>query len=255
MQRPTFYFIFLALPINFTFSCASHQLNVSITRTPYEHMEMKECTHHADKCRRFRRRLVLWGAAGFVIVVLLVVLLVFLILRPSKPSFVLHDITVLALSCAANSSAPGGGAALTSSFQVTVAARNPNGLIGVYYDRLVAFAAYRGQQITLRTGLPAAYQGHREVVVWSPFVSGAAVPMGPYLAETLSEDQLAGTVLLSIRLQGNVRWRVSTWVSGNYRLLVNCQAFIPIGKREAGTPTPEGDGIKYDAEHGCTVVV
>ncbi|GMG98418.1 hypothetical protein Nepgr_000258 [Nepenthes gracilis] len=40
----------------------------------------------------------------------------------------------------------------------------------VYYEKLDVYAAYRNQQITLPTLLPPTYQGHKDTVVWSPFL-------------------------------------------------------------------------------------
>lgn len=173
--------------------------------------------------------------------ILLTILIIYLVLRPTKPRFSLQDVSVSEL----NLSTPDGGLILdlnnfnpassasrqfllTSTMQVTVSSRNPNDRIGVYYDRLDVYASYKQQQITLATAIPPNYQGHNDVTVWSPNLVGISVPVSPYLCAELTQDRSAGILLLNIRLDGRVRWKVGTWISGRYHIHVNCPAFVTI---------------------------
>ncbi|KAK2996648.1 hypothetical protein RJ639_024270 [Escallonia herrerae] len=208
-------------------------------------MSEKDCGHHEDEQRKLHRRL-LTALLAFIIVILFIVLLVWLILRPTKPRFVLQDATVYAFNLSSPNS-------LTSNLQVTLSSRNPNGRIGIYYDKLDVYATYRSQQITLPTLLPPTYQGHKDVTVWSPFLYGNAVPVAPYLADSLSQDQMAGTVLVHIKVYGRVRWKVGTFISGRYRLYVNCPAYIGFGSKNNGFAV--GPVIKFQLVQGCNVDV
>lgn len=210
-------------------------------------MTSKDCGNHGDDDRKKLYRRILFSAAAIVAAVLFAILVVWLILRPAKPHFVLQDATVYAF----NLSAPN---LLTATIQITISARNPNGRIGVYYDRLDVYAAYRGQQITVATRLPASYQGHRDITVWSPFVYGAAVPVAPYLAASLGQDEVTGTVLVHVRVDGRVRWKVGTFVSGSYHLYVNCPAYINFGAKGNGG-IAVGSAIKYQLLMDCNVDV
>ncbi|CAA0810726.1 Late embryogenesis abundant (LEA) hydroxyproline-rich glycoprotein family [Striga hermonthica] len=206
--------------------------------------EDKDCGHHHHHhhhhhLTRHQRRL-LAAVAAFVILVLFVILLVYLILHPSKPRFVLQDATVYAFNLTS------GGTLLTTNFQVTLSAHNPNDRVGIYYDRLDVYAAYRGQQITLPTLLPPAYQGRGDSDVWSPFVYGTEVPVAPYLGAALVEDQISRNLMINVRVVGKVRWKVGTFISGEYRLYVNCPAYIDYGG--AG-------GVKYQLIMDCHVDV
>ncbi|GMH12183.1 hypothetical protein Nepgr_014024 [Nepenthes gracilis] len=203
----------------------------------------KECGHHDDDRRQLYLR-IFCGILIFVVIVLLVILLMWLILRPTKPRFILQDATVYALNVAQPS-------LLTTTFQVTVSTRNPNGRIGVYYDKMHVYASYRNQQITLPTVLPSTYQGHKDVIVWSPFLYGNSLPVAPYLAVLLSQDQNAGLVLVNIKIDGMVKWKVGTWISGWYHLWVNCPAYITFGHRNDGIPV--GPAIKYQLATSCQV--
>ncbi|KAH6773003.1 Late embryogenesis abundant hydroxyproline-rich glycoprotein family [Perilla frutescens var. hirtella] len=209
-------------------------------------MTAKDCGHHHDERKKLYRRLFA-GALGFVIVVLFLILLIWLILRPTKPHFVLQDATVFAFNLS-------GGNTLTTTVQVTLAARNPNDRIGIYYDRVDVYAAYHGQQITLPTLLPSTYQGHKDSTVWSPFLYGNSVPVAPYLGVALTQDEIAGTVMVNIRVRGRIRWKVGTFISGGYHLYVNCPAYINFGGRNNGIAVGPA-AIKYQLIMDCHVDV
>lgn len=184
---------------------------------------------------------------AFIIIVLITIFLVWIILRPTKPRFILQDATVFAF----NLSQPN---LLTSNFQVTIATRNPNSKIGIYYDRLHVYATYRNQQITLRTAIPPTYQGHKEDNVWSPFIYGNAVPIAPYNAVVLGDEQSHGLVELIIRADGRVRWKVGTIITGKYHLHARCHAYINLADKANGVLVGE-NAVKYTMANKCSVNV
>nr|GMD16127.1 protein YLS9-like [Ipomoea batatas] len=209
-------------------------------------MAAHECPHHSHS----RQKLLLAAVVGVAILILLVVVLTWAVLRPSKPHFVLQDATIYAFNLTAAVPA----AVLTTSIQLTVSSHNTNGRIGIYYDRLRIYAAYRGQQITLPTLLPPTYQAHKEVSVWSPFVYGNSVPVAPYLAAALSLDRNVGTAMINIRVNGRIRWRVGSFVSSRYHLNVDCPAYISFGGYMPNTVVV-GSTIKYRLILNCHVHV
>ncbi|KAI6696508.1 hypothetical protein NL676_016627 [Syzygium grande] len=204
------------------------------------------CDKHRGKWRRRIKR----GCIGLLIFnffLLITILLAWAIIQPHKPRFVLQDVTVYAF----NASVPN---LLTSNLQVTIYSRNPNDKLGIYYDRLDTYATYRNQQITLRTSIPPSYQGHKEVDVWSPFLSGTEVPVAPYNSLALNQDQASGAVSLMIKLDGRVRWKLSTFITGRYHLYVKCPAFITFGPRTTGITVGQ-NAIKYQLIQKCDVTV
>ncbi|XP_022946929.1 NDR1/HIN1-like protein 1 [Cucurbita pepo subsp. pepo] len=208
-----------------------------------------DCEKH---CKNKRKKLVkLIGAiiGIFIVLVLFTILIIWAVLRPTKPTFVLQDVTVYAF----NATVP---SFLTSNFLLTVTSRNPNRRIGIYYDDLRVYAVYRNQQITLRTIIPGFYQGHKDVNVWSPFVSGTAVPVAPFISSALNQDRSAGALLLLVKLEGRVRWKVGNFITGRYHLHANCPAAINFG----GYPSPSDGSIvqynvKYQVVQRCDVSV
>ncbi|OMO83182.1 Late embryogenesis abundant protein, LEA-14 [Corchorus olitorius] len=203
----------------------------------------KDCGEHDDKKAAKR---VLGAVLGLLIVIAIVVFIVWAVLRPSKPRFILQDVTIYGF----NVTAPN---FLTSNMQVTLASRNPNDKIGIYYQKLDIFATYRNQQITLPTLLPRTYQGHQDVTIWSPFLYGNAVPVAPFLEAGLSQDMNAGLMLLDFHVFGQLKWKVGTWMSGRYQINANCPAYISFSDRIKVAQV--GPAMKYQLVQRCAVEI
>ncbi|KQJ89363.1 NDR1/HIN1-like protein 1 [Brachypodium distachyon] len=212
----------------------------------------KDCGNHGeDDLRRTCRRL-----AAFILLLALVVaiiaLIVYLVLRPTHPRFFLQDASLRQLDLPQNSSNSGAGGVLSTTLQVTIASRNPNDRVGVYYDRLDVYASYKYQQITLAASLPQVYQGHGDVDVWSPVLSGPGIPFAPYLATSLAGDVQAGYLVLQVKIDGRVRWKVGSWISGHYHIFVTCPAFL-VGA--GGNGAPGASGLRFQTATYCRVEV
>ena len=214
-------------------------------------MSIKYCDQHKD-CER--QRLYRRYCAAFVainLIVLLIVLTVWLVLRPTKPRFYLNDVAIVCINVSSSSY-------LTVTMQATLAARNPNDRVGIYYDRLDAFAEYRGLQITVPTALPPAYQGHLDASVWSPVLSAANVPLPPYLAEALTQDETAGYLLVTIRVDGWIRWKAGAFITSHYHLRVRCPALLTVNDGQGSYGSNSGGGLgyfKFQRAAGCVVDV
>ncbi|KAI7984997.1 NDR1/HIN1-like protein 1 [Camellia lanceoleosa] len=178
-------------------------------------MSMKMWSHPMDERRKKLQR-ICGGVLILSFIILVIVFLICAILQPKKPDFVLQDATVYAF----NITAPN---FLTSKILVPITSRNPNDKIGVYYDKLDVFAIYQNLQITYYTAITPMYQGHnKEVNIWSTVVSGVNVPVAPYNGVALSQGQANGTVMFTIKIEGQVRFKVGTYISGCYHLSVKC---------------------------------
>ncbi|XP_068340950.1 NDR1/HIN1-like protein 1 [Pyrus communis] len=210
-------------------------------------MSSKDCGHHGHTKWKKRFRRCCAGLLIFNFILLVTILIVWAILQPSKPRFVLQDVTVFNF----NTSVPN---VFSSSFQVTIAARNPNDKLGIYYDKLDVYATYRSQQITFSTLIPPVYQGHKDVNIWSPFIYGTEVPIAPYNSIALGQDQNAGSVLFLIKIDGRVRFKVGTFITGRYHLYVRCPAFIPLGSQSTGIVVGN-NAVKYQLVQRCSVSV
>ncbi|KAL5224821.1 hypothetical protein ABZP36_011460 [Zizania latifolia] len=207
----------------------------------------KDCGNHGhDDMRHTCRRLVA-VLVGLAVLVGIIALIIYLVLRPTHPRFYLQDASLRQLDLS-NSS----GGLLSTSIQVTLASRNPNDRVGVYYDRLDVYASYKYQQITVAASLPPVYQGHGDVDVWSPVLSGPNVPFAPYLADAISQDCQAGYLILQVKIDGRVRWKVGSWISGHYHLFVTCPAFLVTN---GGNGVPGANGFRFQTTTYCHVEV
>lgn len=215
-------------------------------------MTEKDCHSHCHDHKKKLYLRIIYGVIAFVVVVCLVILLFWAITKPSKPSFVLQDVTVSNFSL--SNTVP---AYLSTTLQITIITKNPNDKIGVYYQSAHVYASYRSQQITPPTSLPTTYQDHKDVSVWSPFLCGNEVPISPFVGTALSQDLNTGRLLVHIKVDGRIKWKVGTWMSSKYHLHANCPAYIMLGgvdhddpcKKPADT-TVGGDcskGIAFDA--------
>ncbi|KAL5726742.1 hypothetical protein ACHQM5_000008 [Ranunculus cassubicifolius] len=157
----------------------------------------------------------LWyGLLTFSVSLLSLIFLVYLLLHPSKPEFYLREANLYQLNLSRD--------LVNSSVQITLVTKNPNQKVGVYYDQLQLYASYKGQQITTQVYLPPFYQGHQDDNILTAFLNGSGLPVASSFGYEVSRDQTAGTLVLNLKINGQVRWRVGSWVSSRYRLNVDC---------------------------------
>ncbi|CAN1845098.1 NDR1/HIN1-like protein 1 [Linum perenne] len=195
-------------------------------------------------------------AAIAVMLVGLAVLFSWAILRPTKPTFHLQDATLQAFNLTDSNSR-----LLTTSLQVTISSRNPNSHLGIDYVSIRTYALYRGQKITQPVELPQGYLGNKEVVEWSPILSGERVSLSADMAQLMTEDLKAGVVLVDFKVYGRLTWKIGTLFTWKYKLDVDCPAFLnknlPAGDRNGtviGRMVNGDGGVKYDlGDHACNV--
>ncbi|XP_051137985.1 NDR1/HIN1-like protein 26 [Andrographis paniculata] len=150
------------------------------------------------------------------------IFLVWLILHPTKPEFSLKEADINQLNLL-------GPSMLNSSIQLTLLSTNPNRRVGIYYDEFLLYASYKGQTITPETSISPFYQEHEETNLLSASLVGDQQPVPPSFAYDVRLDQGTGTLAISFKVMGRLRWKVGTWVSGKYRFTVNCIAIMPFG--------------------------
>ncbi|WCJ27581.1 Late embryogenesis abundant (LEA) hydroxyproline-rich glycoprotein family [Euphorbia peplus] len=151
--------------------------------------------------------------------ILSLIFIIWIILRPAKPEFSLKEANIYQL----NLSGPN---LLNSSIELTLLSKNPNQKVGIYYDDLQAYASYKGQQITVDTYLPPFYQGHEDSNLLTASLIGTSLPVASSIGYQVGRDQSGGKLVLILKLNGRLRWKVGTWVSGRYRVNVNCVALL-----------------------------
>ncbi|XP_006659018.2 NDR1/HIN1-like protein 1 [Oryza brachyantha] len=209
-------------------------------------MSIKHCEQHkeCERQRLYRRCCAVIFA--IILLLLLIVLIVWLVLRPTKPHFYLNDLTVVCLNVTT------GGAAnsyyysnLAVTMQATLAARNSNERVGIYFDRADVYAEYKGLRITVPTSLPPVYQGHPDLTVWSPFLSGNNVQLPPNLAVSITQDETAGYLLVTVRVDGWIRFKAGAFITSSYHLRVRCPALLVVNDGRGSYGSNSGGGAGY----------
>ncbi|OIV96918.1 hypothetical protein TanjilG_00500 [Lupinus angustifolius] len=188
----------------------------------------KHCAEkQALRIERNYKKLFFPFSAIFTTLILLI-LLIYLILLPSKPQFSLTQVDIYQLNLS--------GPKLNSSIQLTLLSKNPNKKVGIYYDEFQVYATYKGQQITGYTSMPPFYQSNEESNLLTASLVGNGVPVAPSIGYEVGRDQSSGRLVLNLKVNGKLRWKVGTWVSGHYRFNVNCVSFMAFGSSMTSSP-------------------
>lgn len=173
--------------------------------------------------------LVLLLAAGITLLVLYVVY------RPSHPTFTVTSAAVLALYNATASNAAGATpTALAASFQFTLVLGNPSGRCAARYDRLTAYVAYRGEALTAPAAMPPLAQDAGTAVAAAPVlgagVAGPPVPVSPDAAAALATDVANAVLPLRVVLLGRVRFVNGPFHRGWHSLYARCDLLLGVRK-------------------------
>ncbi|CAM8898304.1 unnamed protein product [Rhodiola kirilowii] len=186
----------------------------------------KHCTEcKFDYYKLFKR--IFYIFSTLLSTILLLILIVWLILHPSKPEFSLKEATINQLDLPSQHT-------LNSSVQFTILSRNPNQRVGIYYGELTAYASYKGQQITVQSSLPPFYQGHGDINILTESLIGSGFPVASSFRYEVQRDKMAGKLVLSLKVNGQVRWKVGSWVSWKYHINVHCIALMDFKEIPSG---------------------
>ncbi|OWM87505.1 hypothetical protein CDL15_Pgr022616 [Punica granatum] len=165
---------------------------------------------------------------------------------PHKPRFTLQDVTLYNFNVTVDPSC------LSSAFQATIWLQNPNARIGLYYDTVGVYATYENQQVTSRTEINSTYEGHKSADLWTVLVAGTSVPVAPHIGAALNQDWGNGVVVIMIKLDGKVRWKLGILAKGENHITVLCPAYITFGPSSTGISVGN-NAIKYQLFHNCDV--
>ncbi|CAN6360362.1 unnamed protein product [Urochloa humidicola] len=205
---------------------------------------------HADELTRGRRRYTYYygyndgggRALCFALLVLLLAagitwLVLYVVYRPSHPILAVTSAAVLALyNASANTG--GGATAVAASFQFTLVLRNPSARSVARYDRLAAYAAYRGEPLTPPAPLPPLAQDAGDAVEVAPVLGGgvggaaaaAAVPVSPDTAAALAADAAYGVLALRVVVLGRVRFVSGPFHRGWHSMYARCDVLLGVRK-------------------------
>ncbi|KAK4766554.1 hypothetical protein SAY87_008196 [Trapa incisa] len=73
----------------------------------------------------------------------------------------------------------------------------------------------------------------------------SSVPVAPsFRYEVVRDQQASRSLAVNLKANGRIRWKIGTWVSGQYRLNVNCVAVIEFGPTIPSGPVSTRRGSK-----------
>ncbi|XP_078166529.1 NDR1/HIN1-like protein 26 [Carex rostrata] len=163
--------------------------------------------HHLKSNRKL-----LLSLSGLIFSLLSISFLIWLIFHPTDPKFYLKDLS-----------------ARNSTISTTFISKNPNSHASIYYDKLHVYLAYAGVQITPDVALPPFNQGQLDSDILS------ANLVGPTGTQSAASSTVMKLPSLNLKIEGNLRWKVGPWLSGWYKLEVDCMVVL-MGR--PGLPVP-----------------
>ncbi|PQQ04426.1 NDR1/HIN1-like protein 1 [Prunus yedoensis var. nudiflora] len=139
--------------------------------------------------------------------ILSIILLVWLILHPTKPEFSLKEADIYQLNLS-------GGHLLNPLFSSLCFPRTQTRKLGFTTTSLKCMLHTRVNKSLFTLLFLPSTRTSRQQCLDSFFVG---------------RDQTAGRLVLNLKVIGRLRWKVGTWVSGKYRVNVDCLAVMAFG--------------------------
>jgi Late embryogenesis abundant protein len=181
-------------------------MSIIFTTSPPKDCSKKGQNQLFHHLKGYRKLLI--SLSGLIFSLLSIFLLLWFLLHPTNPKFYLKDLS-----------------ALNSTISTTVISKNPNSHASLYYDNLHVYLAYAGVQITPDVVLPPFNQGQLDSDIISTNLVGPTAASG--MAMKLTN--------LNLKIVGNLRWKVGPWMSGRYKLEVDC---MTVQMSQPGEPLP-----------------
>lgn len=92
--------------------------------------------------------------------------------------------------------------------------------------------------------LPPFYQGHEDSNLLTASLVGTGLPVAASFGYEVGRDQIVGKLVLKLKVNGRLRWKVGTWVSGRYRFIVSCVAIMEFGPTIPSGPLSSKQGTQ-----------
>ncbi|PUZ73608.1 hypothetical protein GQ55_1G000400 [Panicum hallii var. hallii] len=172
----------------------------------------RDCSRsRSSSSGKHRRRCRVLIAASSTVASLASLALLWLTLRPSSPRF-----SLLAATATLDDEA----SAATIVVDAALIAHNPNAHATALYGQLRASASYAGVPLGAGAPLPALEQPDQGDAVLSALLTSSTSPSWSW------RPAPGGRALLRVRIEGQLRWKVASWVSGRHGLTVDCVAAV-----------------------------
>ncbi|KAJ4902226.1 NDR1/HIN1-like 25 [Raphanus sativus] len=155
-----------------------------------------------------------------IVVVGAAVGILYLVFRPKLPDY---NIDRLQLT---RSTLNNQDSSLSTAFNVTITAKNPNEKIGIYYEGGSKISVFYMQTRLSNGSLPKFYQGHENTTIIFVEMTGYTQNATSLMATLLEQQQLTGSIPLRIRVTQPVRIKLGKLKLPEVKFFVRCSVFV-----------------------------
>jgi hypothetical protein len=154
-----------------------------------------------------------------VLIIAVVVGILFLVFQPKLPKFSVDKLQITQFNLGTDDS-------LSSTFDVTVTARNPNKKIGIYYESGSDISGWYVDTKLCEGALPKFYQGHRNTTVLLLPLTGQTQNATALVSALQQQQQETGNIPLSLKVNQPVRIKLGKLKLFKIKFRVRCTLVV-----------------------------
>lgn len=154
-----------------------------------------------------------------VIIIAAVVGILYLVFQPKLPKYSVDKLQVTQFSLNNDDS-------LSSTFDVTVTATNPNKKIGIYYEGGSEISGWYSGKELCQGALPKFYQGHQNTTVLILPLTGQTQNATAVVAAVQQQLQETGNIPLDVKVNQPVRVKLGKLKLFEVKFRVNCRLLV-----------------------------
>ncbi|CAN7039675.1 hypothetical protein IGI04_005873 [Brassica rapa subsp. trilocularis] len=145
--------------------------------------------------------------------------ILYLVLKPKLPDYSIDRLQLTQFALNQDSS-------LSTAFNVTITAKNPNEKIGIYYEDGIEITVWYNETKLSEGSLPKFYQGHENTTVIDVQMSGQSQDATGIMSTLEEQQQTTGNIPLRLRVDQPVRIKFGKLKLMEVRFLVRCGVFV-----------------------------
>ncbi|CAH8307349.1 unnamed protein product [Eruca vesicaria subsp. sativa] len=154
-----------------------------------------------------------------VVVVGATIGILYLVFKPKLPDYSINRLQLTQFALNQDSS-------LSTAFNVTITAKNPNEKIGIYYENGSKITVWYTQAKLSQGSLPKFYQGHENTTVIYVEMTGQTRDATDIMTTLREQQQRTGNIPLRLRVNQPVRIKLGKLKLMKVRFLVRCNVFV-----------------------------
>ena len=153
-----------------------------------------------------------------IIVIGISILITWLIIRPTPLDFTIEDAKIHNFNISSNN-------ALNATFNLTIKSYNNNHKVGLWYDSMDINIWYDKQMLVF-ADVPPFYQPKRNETTLHVDVGATPTRLMTSVAKKFKSDRSSGEVVLVVKLNARIRFKVGAIKSKHYEMVVECSPVV-----------------------------